>query len=195
MEEPIVNEDPVIEDPITEEVVTPEVTPVEPKAGEKTDSALLLQSLQKEREKRKTLEAELQALKTQSETEVFSDEGKVLDSKISQLQAEIQAGKEEKLMSGVQSTYPVLKDKSEEFEQFRADNPGMRIETAAKAFLIENDLLDTPKPRKGLESASGGGRVPVQEAGTLSAEEADELRVSNYREYAKRLRNGTLKIK
>mgnify|MGYP001577892997 CR=1 FL=1 len=188
----IVNEVPVIEEPAPTEAVA-EVAPEVAKPGEKTDPALLLESLQKERDKRKALEAELEAerLKNQPTGEVFSDEGKVLDSKIARLEAEINATKEEKLLSGVQTTYPVLKDKSEEFQQFLSDNKGMKLETAAKAFLIENDLLEAPKPRKGLETASGGGRTPVTTG--MTPEEIDNLRVNNYNEYARRIRAGTLK--
>ena len=188
--EEVVNDVPVTEEQKAEEVVTP-TEPVKP--GEKTDPALLLESLRKEREKRKELEAEL-ARKAQETivTEPISDEGKYLASKIQSLEQKLAAKEEDAKLQSLQSTYPVLKDKIIEFENFRSDpsNAGMRLETAAKAFLAENDLLVQPTPRKGLEKDTGGART-VPKTG-MTPEEIDELRVNNYREYAKRLRNGTL---
>lgn len=192
----VVNPDPVTEGQVPAEVVTP-AAPVDPKPGEKTDSALLLKSLQEEREKRRQAEAELEAERirnSQPRAEVVSDEGRLLDTKISALEAEIRVTREEREMASVQSKFPALADKRDEFEQFRADNPGMRLETAAKAFLAENDLLTPITPRKGLEPVSGGGRTPIPQDG-MSAAEADELRSSNYNEYARRIKNGTLKIR
>lgn len=189
--EPDVNPAPVSE----EQEVTEEVTEVKPQPGEKTDSALLLKSLHEEREKRRQAEAALEAERiraSQPKVDVVSEEGKLLDSKIAALEAEIQATRAERELSKVQTTYPMLKDKSEEFEQYRAENPGMRLDVAAKAFLAENDLLEPIKPRKGLESGSGGGaRAPVSTG--MTPEEIDALRVNNYNEYARRIRAGTLK--
>lgn len=175
----------------------PVVTEVEPKPGDKTEPNLLLKSLQEERAERKRLEAELEALKqnpTEPQGDVFSEEGKLLKGEIAKLEAKIAASETAKKLESVQQTYPALLDKQNEFDEFLELNPGMKIETAAKAFLVENDLLETPKPRKGLENASGGGRTPVVSEG-MSAEEIDNLRNNNYREYSKRLRAGTLKIK
>lgn len=187
--DPIVNEESVIETPIVEEVVTEP----KPQPGDKTESALLLKSLQEEREKRRILESELEEAKrnVQPQGDVFSDEGKVLDGKIAKLEAELKAEKEAKRLSTLHATYPALKDKQDEFTQYLEDNQGMGMEIAAKAFLIEKDLYETPKARKGLESASGGGRTPVQTG--MTAEEIDNLRVNNYNEYARRIRLGTLK--
>lgn len=190
----VVNQEEVVvtEQPNPAEVVTEVV----PRPGDKTEPNLLLKSLREEREKTDRLEAELKALKqtTTESGEVYSDEGKALLKKISALETQLSAKQQAEILQGVTSTYPVLKDKQAEFEQFMADNPGMRTETAAKAFLVENDLLETPKPRKGLENNSGGGRVPVQSDG-MSAKEADDLRVNNFREYSKRIKAGTLIIK
>ncbi len=181
--------------PVTPEAeVTPEVTEVKPQPGEKTDSALLLKSLQEERTKRRELEAQLEAERiraTQPKVDVVSDEGRMLDTKISALEAEIRASRQERERASVESKFPAIMDKREEFEQFIAENPGMRLETAAKAFLVENDLLQPTQPRKGLEVAGGGGRTPVQTG--MTPEEIDSLRVNNYNEYARRIRSGTLK--
>lgn len=191
MEETIVKEEPVIEAPKTEEVVTETVAP----AGAKTDPALLLKSLREERARIKELESELIEARKASENtgaEVFSDEGKVLEAKISTLEARLANRDEIDRLTAVHSTYPIIKDKQQEFDDFRnaSENAGMRIETAAKAFLVENDLLERPKQRKGLEKETGGVRVAPKVG--RSPEEIDELRVNNYRQYVKELRAGTL---
>lgn len=188
----VVNEGQLTPDPIPTEAVV-EVVP-EIKPGEKTDSALLLKSLQEEREKRRQAEADLEAERirnSQPQGQVVSDEGKLLDTKISALESELRVSRQEREMTSVQTKFPAIEDKREEFEQFIADNPGMRLETAAKAFLVENDLLEPVQPRKGLEAAGGGGRAPVPTG--MTPEEIDALRVNNYNEYARRIRTGTLK--
>jgi hypothetical protein len=192
----VVKVDPVTGEPIPEVVVT---TPV-PKPGEKTDPALLLASLQEERAEVRRLKEENEVLRNQKPTEtpsgeVFSEEGKVLDAKIAQLQAEREAEKLEKALSSVQTQFPVLADKAAEFEAYRAANPGMKLETAATAFLVENNLLETTPPRKGLELSSGGPKAPVINDGSMTPDEVDQLRITNYREYVKRLKEGTLKIR
>ena len=189
-----VNEVPVSGEPITPEVVTPEV----PKPGEKTDPALLLKSLQEERDKRKVLEAELETERqknvSENTGEIVSDEGKALLTKISTLEREIIQGKEQDQIRTLQVQFPALKDKADEFEVYRTspEYAGMKLETAAKAFLAENELLVTPKSRKGLENAAGGGQRAPQSQG-MTPEEIDNLRVTNYNEYARRIRVGTLK--
>lgn len=190
--EPIVNEEQVIEAP----KVTEEVTEVKPQPGEKTDSALLLQSLKEEREKRRQLEAELATERTKvqsSEQVAFSDEGKSILKVVDSVKAELEGTKKELAMKDLVLANPALKDKRQEFEDYLLSNPGMRLETAAKAFIVENDLVEAPFTRKGLEKASGGGRTQPQTG--MSPDETDNLRVSNYREYARRIKNGTLNTK
>lgn len=184
MEPTIVNEEEVITPQTTEETVTEPV----PLPGEKTESALLLESLQKERAKRKELEAEL-ALKNTAPVGYSSDEAIALKAEIDRVSGELASSNREKQLSQIQATYPALKDKAPEFEQFLEENPGIKLDTAAKAFLVEKDLIQT-QPRKGLEKDIGGGRTPVKVG--MTSEEKDELRVTNYREYVKRIKNGTL---
>lgn len=196
MPEPIVNEEPVIEVPKPETVVTEPA----PKPGEKTDPALLLEALHKEREEKKeerrlrlAAEEALLARNTPENTVVeFSDEGKILLDKIASLEKKSSSRDEKDRLNAVQSVFPALKDKFQEFEDFRnnPENAGMQIETAAKAFLVENDLLEKPQTRKGLERETGGTREPVKQGRT--PEEVDELRTTNYRQYVKELKAGTL---
>lgn len=194
MEEPIVNDEPVIEAPETTEEVT-EVSP----PGAKTDPALLLEKLHEERDKRreeeklrKEAEAELQRLKDVPEGEVVSEEGRMLQAEIRRLQAQVASSEESARLTNLQTKFPVLKDKESEFKDFLSDpeNRGMKIETAARAFLTENSLLETPPARKGLERTTGGTRAPAKVG--MTPEEMDDLRTTNYAEYRKRIKAGTL---
>ena len=197
-EETIVKEEPVIEAPETTEEVTEVVLP-----GAKTESAMLLESLKEEREKRREearlrleAETELQRLKSAPEVvgDVFSDEGKALQAQILALQGKLATTETETKLAALQTKFPALKDKEEEFKDYllNPENSGMRVETAAKAFLTENNLLNTPTTRKGLERDTSGGRVPVKSG--FTPDEIDDLRVNNYQEYRKRIKDGTLKM-
>ncbi len=187
----------VNEVPLSEEPVVVETTPVDQdEPGSKTDSTLLLKSLQdernlrrKEQEDRKRLEDELQALKSASVTnDVVSDEGKALQTQIVNLEGKLRSLEDEKTLSELQSKFPALKDKLSEFNEFKKDYPNGKEEQVAKIFLAENGLLETPTVRKGLENKSGGGRTPQKEGLTL--EEISELRVKNFPQYRKMLKDG-----
>lgn len=185
--DPVVNEEGVVvtEQPKVEPVVTPQ-------PGEKTDSALLLKSLQEEREKRKLLEEENRTLKeTPQITEGYSDEGLRLKKEIDNMKLAQARRDEADTLSRIESQFPAVRDKSAEFEQYRTENPGMGIETAAKAFLVEKDLFTAPA-RKGLEKQLGGGRTPPKEG--MSIEDVSDLRNNNYRKYSQMVREGKIKV-
>lgn len=195
---------------VNEEVTTPEVSEdlqtqimdnavieetAEPlKAGDKTEPNLLLKSLQAERELRKAeqearkqLEEEIQSLRSslQSDEEVVSDEGKALAKRIAQLE-------QDKARETVVTTYPVLKDKWAEFETFRLnpENAGMSIQTAAKAYLIDNGYFD--KRRTGAEAPTGGTREPSTTS--MSSEDVANLRKNNPRKYSDMIAKGQIKV-
>lgn len=182
---------PESEEPKAAEAVAP-AEPVKP--GEKTDPALLLKSLQEERRKRQEMEAEIARLQTASNlvTEPISDEGRFLKREIDSVKDKLAVTERENQLLKLQGDYPVLRDKSAELEAYMAENPGMKLETAAKAFLAENGLLEPAKPRKGLEPEVGGGRQPVSTG--MTPDEVDDLRVNNYNEYARRIRAGQIKF-
>jgi hypothetical protein len=163
----------------TEIAVEPEV-----KAGDKTEPNLLLKSLKEEREKRRILEAELEKANLEKQdviTEAFSDEGKLLEKQIKVLNETI-------ALKDLSLTYPAITDKRSEFDEFRKDYPGISLDKVAKLFLVENDLLESPKPRMGLEKSTGGGRTAPQTGMTLK--EFDGLRTSNFRKYKQILQSG-----
>jgi hypothetical protein len=186
------NEDVNLQDPQSTDPATPEENPVEV-PGSKTDSALLLKALQEERAKRKELEAELALKTTTSDDEDFSDEGKFLKQQIDDQNKKIDSLLQDKTRDSIVSEYPLLKEKWHEFETFSQDpeNQGMSLKTAAKAFMIENGLLET-KPRLGLEKSTGGPRVPVNQ--DMTVEDIKKLRETNFRKYTEMLEKGQIKI-
>lgn len=181
----VVNESPVTEEQTTEAVVTPQ-------PGEKTDSALLLKSLQEEREKRRLADAEVERLKKlQDPQDIVSDEGRVLQKQIAEISSELESRKTMEAIGALQARFPALKDKSSEFESYLQANPGVGLEIAAKAFLVDHDLIEAPR-RQGLEKSTGGTRAPAK-AG-MSADEIDDLRINNYRKYSDMVRKGQVKF-
>ncbi len=161
-------------------------------AGDKTDPNLLLESLKKEREKRRLLEEELQTLKSSTSSEdIFSDEGKALKNQISTLEARVALAEEEKNLEKLYSQFPVLRDKAEEFNTFRqAEHPRAKMESVAKLFLVENGLLDAP--RKGLEKPTGGQRTPSTSG--MTADDVKTLRQTNFKKYQEMIMKGQIKI-
>ena len=165
------------------------VTPTQP--GEKTDPALLLQSLKEEREKRRIAEQERdEALQSkQTSEDVFSDEGKaIVDKYVKPLEKEIESLREQNALKDVHAVYPALKDLSGEFEAFRQEYPRHKLENVAKLFLSEKGLLDAP--RKGLEKVTGGPRVAVSTE--MTAEDKKNLRTNNPRKYEDMLKKGLI---
>ena len=172
--------------------VTPEaVTP--PAPGSKTESELLLKSLQEEREKRRELEEENLQLKASvsPELEFESDEGKLLKKQISSLEEKVIAIEEEKNVEKLFNQYPILRESADKFKEFRqAEHPKAKLESVAKLFLAENGLLEIP--RKGLETPTGGSRIPSNPS--MTVEEIANLRKNDYRKYVQMLKNGLIKI-
>lgn len=185
-------EETIVNEPVIEAEPAEEVTEAAP-PGAKTEPELLLKSLQEERDKRRELETELAKLKEVPDplVEIYSEEGKALQAEIRQIKGALASSQTETKLSKLQNEFPALKDKEIEFKSFISDpeNTGISIERAAKLFLAENNLLQAPA-RKGLEKPTGGVRAPTKVG--MTPEEIDELRVSNFQEYSKRIRAGTL---
>lgn len=175
-------------------VTTEEVT--SPAPGSKTDSELLLKSLQEERDKRRDAEEKARLLEEENNklnssinpnADIYSDEGKILQDKILSLETKLVAIEEEKEMEKIYSKYPILRENANEFIEYRkAEHPRAKIESVAKLFLSEKGLFETE--RLGLERATGGSRSP-QSIG-MTAEDVENLRKTNYKEYKLRLMKG-----
>ncbi len=160
--------------------------------GSKTDSVLLLQSLQEERGKRKELEDRIALLESSHSSDHSTDDIETLKADLQDSNARIDALTLDKDKSDLISANPVLKEKWEEFETFRNDpeNTGMSMKTAAKAFLAENGLLDPS--RKGLEETTGGPRENPSQG--MSVEEIKNLRETNFPKYKEMVKKGQIKV-
>ena len=127
-----------------------------------------------------------------SDSEVFTDEGKHLESKIGSISSEVSELKSELAKERLINSNPIFKERWAEFEEFRTnpDNKGMNLNTAAKSFLVENGLLEPT--RKGLEKTTGGLRTPPT-AG-MTPDEVKRLRETNYKEYVDKLTKGLIQV-
>lgn len=182
------------------EVIEEVIEPVELTAEEIADlqraadvSSQNFERAKKAEKEKKELQdrlAQMEALQTE-----YVDPDDAVMQKLHELDSKLSSIELDKKLSTLETTYPVLKDKQSEFEAFREDpeNAGMKLETAAKAFLVENDLVEGAPKRKGLEKAGGGQRVPPSN-GKHSAEDVKRLRETNYKEYMKLIKSGTLQL-
>ena len=148
--------------------------------GSRTPETNLYAALQEERRKRKEAEDKLQTYNTTIPSdEVYSDEGKLLSNKLSALEAKLEHLEEEKVVAQVHSQFPMLKELSNEFDEFRKEYPRHKMENIAKLFLTEKGLLE-PK-RKGLENPTGGQRSPAEPQ--MTVEDVKNLRENNPAKY------------
>lgn len=171
-----------------------------PAPGSQTDPALLLKSLQEEREKRDRdaetirLQQERIALleKSLASPDITTDEGRALQRQIEESKDQIRSLNHDLAKKDIFIEHPVLKEKAEDFEKFLDDpeNAGMALKTAAKAFLVENGLLDAK--RKGLETPTGGTRQAPSTK--MTAEEVKTLRETNFKKYQELLKKGLIEI-
>jgi len=200
----VVNEEELTDSPVSEDVNTQngeqevkEEAPA-PKAGDKTDPNLLLESLQKEKIKRRELESKIAELEeklnshdsSDDSDEVFSDEGKILKREIESLRSKLTEREEMEALNGIMAKYPALKDVRNEFDEYRKRYPLVELESIARLFLSENGMLNTK--RKGLERPTGGDKTP-QPSG-MTSQEAETLRKNNGRKYRDMLKKGQIKI-
>lgn len=135
-------------------------------------------------ERTKKLEArlkELETLQTEPSDDIYSDEGKLLRKEIQTLNEEIATIKATSSKRELQDSNPIFREKWQDFEEFRnnPENKGMNLKTAAKAYLVENGLLESP--RKGLEKPTGGERKPSS-AG-MTSEDKLNLMKTNFKEW------------
>ncbi len=181
--------------PVVEGTTTQEATQGK---GEQTPDNKLYAALQEEREKRRSLEARLEALEVHSQPsyptdtdEVYSDEGKLILNQIKERDAKIAALEEKEVLRDLSSQFPELQGKLAEFNEYRRDFPTAKMESAAKLFLMEQGL-NQPKPKpKGLEGGSGGPRIP-ESSGAISAAEIDRIRSTQPRLFIKMVREGKI---
>ncbi len=145
----------------------------------------------KAEERVKILESQNTNIEAPSDTEVFSDEGKALQGKISTVEQQMAELREERDLERLYNQYPLLKEKSSDFIEYRkAEHPRAKLESVAKLFLVENGLLETK--RVGLENHTGGDRSPMTSG--MTTEQVRDLRDKNPRKYREMLKSGQVKF-
>lgn len=177
---------------------TPEVSKVEVPKEEYEELTKRATVSSQNYERLKKLELEKEELQAQLEERDLEERDNVVlsevdDETITKLKSDISQIKGELDKSKVIEKYPMLKEVWSEVEKFYSDpeNRGMSIQTAAKAFVIENGLMEAP--RAGLEKTTGGPKVPVSSG--MSVEEIQKLRINDYEKYRKMLKNGQINLK
>lgn len=135
---------------------------------------------------------ELQEKVALLESTSYTNDDPAVVSKLAELDAKLNRIEEDKQMDSTFAKYPVLADKRAEFEEFRKEYPGTKMENVAKIFLAEKDLLETPTRRKGLEK--GGTQRVAPESGKMTADDVKRLRTTNGREYLKLVREGKINL-
>lgn len=175
----------------SEETLTPEQIAELKKTAEV--SSQNFERLKKEEQKRKELEAKIEKLEAKlDDSGDYSEDDDVLKDKLAELNAKLLSIEEKSQWDSVTGSYPVLKDKKDDFDEFRQEYPGIPLDKAAKLYVMEKGLYETPTKRKGLEKAGGGTRnVP---SGKMSTEDVARLRKNNYKEYVKLLKAGKIQV-
>ena len=189
----------------TQEPGTP-TTPAEPTVPSKTAEEKLAEEIaglrqtnvelqEQKKHWREKYERDITSVATQpvpSEDDVFSDEGKALNSSIAALSEKLSSIEKKEARRDAEVQFPFLKDKKDEFDAFLEDDENKRIsiKKAAQLFAAEHGLL-APEPRKGLEKPTGGGGAPPTTG--ISDEEAENIRKTDSRKYEKLIREGKIK--
>ena len=185
----------VSQDAKTEEVTLPAVLPSEAPKVVKTPENELYAALKEERQRRKEVEERLKEIESQlsvsPDENDMSDEGRFLRKEISSLKDELSSIRESQEMEKLFAQHPVLKDKQEEFNEFRTEYPRTKLSNIAKLFLVENNLLEEMPQRIGLEKTTGGNKLPISSGHTI--DDIKRLREEQPRKYAQMLREGKIK--
>lgn len=165
--------------------------PNAPAPGAKTPENNLLAALKEEREQRRNLEQRIKQIETSAPAEseeVFSDEGKLLQGHIGSLKSDIERLKEDLELERLYVQHPEIKETATEFQDFKAEYPGLGLDKLARLFLVEKGIHPTLQPRKGLEKSSGG--VKTSAAPAMSDDDLRRLREDNPRKYLKLVTEG-----
>ncbi|MBU2527532.1 MAG: hypothetical protein KKC03_13125 [Bacteroidetes bacterium] len=140
-------------------------------------------------ERAKKAEARVKELEVLQENKISFDEEDEGED-VSALKSEISEIRNKLDKSEVLEEYPQLKAIWNDFEVYQTDNKGMKLQTAAKAFLAEQGLLGVK--RKGLEKVVGGTKKPISFG--MNTEDITKLRQTNYKKYREMVKKGQIKF-
>lgn len=127
--------------------------------------------------------------KSSEELELLTDD-EVTRKEIGLLKQELASFKENQQLAKVADLYPAIKEKSDEFNEFRAEYPGIALDKVAKIFVAEKGYGEQLKPRIGLEKPTGGSKANLKSG--FSQDEVKRLRETQPRRYEQMLRSGKL---
>lgn len=98
------------------------------------------------------------------------------------------------LVEGI-TKYPNLVGKEEAFKTFsnKETRRGVDLDVLVSAFLFDNDSQPKPKRNNSLleSGSSGGGNKPAEQ--TITADQAEQLRTKNQKQYNKLVKTGKIK--
>jgi len=176
--------------------LTPDVkveTPEEPEVNPlEEQNKQLFARAKKAEEKEKELQAQIEDLQSQQVPSDYGFGDEDTKKEIDALKNQIAGIQEKAELDALYAKEPVLKDKAEEFDEFRKEYPRTKLENIAKLFKVEQGLTDEPV-REGLEKPTGGTRVPPS-TGKMSSEDAKRLRETNYEGYRQALKEGKIDL-
>lgn len=182
-------------DPVPAPVAAPRVSTPTPAPSAGIPYAKYHEVLQE----KKQLEAKLKELEGQSVP--FDNSGletpadvEALQTTVNTLTERLDKYERQDAMNEVLTSFPQLTDKIEEFDSFleAPENKILPLTTAAKIFLVDNNLLTQAKlSPKGLEKPSGGGTRTPPKTG-MSIEDSERLRKNDPRKWVDMARKGQL---
>lgn len=120
----------------------------------------------------------------------MSDEGRSLKANIASLEAKLASMETVQTIDKLAVQYPAIKDKQDEFEEFRSEYPGLALEKVAKIFVMEKGYNEQINPKIGLEKATSGAKSQQKQG--LSMDEVKRLRESQPRRYQQMLKDGRI---
>lgn len=173
------------------EIVEEEAEVVEEVINPEDDILAKNRQLYERAKKAEAKAKELEEQLTNTVQDPYAEEDE-LKTKVQTLEQKLKEIEEKNQFDALYTQYPILQEKLTEFDEYRQANQGMSLQTSAKAFLAEHDLLGQTPKRKGLEKAGGGQRTPP--TGKLSVEDTKRLRENNYGEYKKQLMAGKIQF-
>ena len=127
--------------------------------------------------------------KSSEEPEYLTDD-EVTRKDVSEIKKELASFKENQTLERLGNLYPAIKEKSDEFEEFKMEYPGIALDKVAKIFVAEKGYVEQLKPRLGLEKPTGGFKSQIKSG--FSHDEIKRLRETQPRRYEQMLRSGKI---
>lgn len=146
--------------------------------------------LQKQKEHwREKYERDITIPKPSEEPEYLTDD-EVTRKELLELKRKFASLEDSQALEKLSILYPAIKDKADEFNEFKADYPGVAMDKIAKIFVSEKGYTEQLNQKKGLEKPTSGSKS--QHKSGMSQDEVKRLREDQPRRYQQMLRSGKL---